>query len=75
MPKPRLQAETLLSTKAKFSCECTQHWNTTQAELIHSLKSELNDSKTCYEDLGLEMRCSNSLALYKISGYGHGCTS
>ncbi len=60
--KATLEAEILLRTEAEVSRECTQHWNETQAELIHSLKSELNDSRTSHEDLGLEMRHSNSMA-------------
>lgn len=60
--KATLEVEVLLCTKAEVSRECTQHWNETQAELIHSLKSELNDSRTYHEDLGYEMRCSNGMA-------------
>lgn len=59
--KATLEAKILLRTKTEFLYECTQHWNETQVELIHSLKSELNDSRTSHEDLGHEIRRSNTM--------------
>lgn len=60
--KATLDAEVLLHTEAEVSHECAQHRNATQVELIHSLKSELNDSRTSHEDLELEMRHGNTMA-------------
>ncbi len=60
--KATLDTEVLLRTEVEVSRECTQHWNEMQAELIHSLKSELNDSRTSHDDMGNEIRRSNGIA-------------
>lgn len=60
--KATLEADILLCIEAEVSHECTQHWNETQAELIHSLKCKLINSRTSHEDLGYMMRRNNSMA-------------
>lgn len=59
--KAALEVETHLCIETELLSDCTQHWNETHFELIHSLKSKLIDSRTSHEDLRIEMRCNNSM--------------